>query len=71
VAAEPSPVLSPELLALLRCPLTLQPLRLASAEELARVSLEAGLMREDGAIIYPIRDGIPILLPEAGLAAGA
>lgn len=59
--------ISPELLALLRCPLTRQPLRIASPEELARapVSLEAALVREDDAALYPIRDGLPVLLPDA------
>lgn len=35
----------------------------------ARVSevLEAGLVREDGRIVYPIRDGIPVLLVDEGL----
>ncbi|HYR59623.1 MAG TPA: hypothetical protein VEO95_13375, partial [Chthoniobacteraceae bacterium] len=61
---------TPELLSLLRCPLTLQPLRLAPAELLARlpVPLDAALVREDGAIVYPIRDGIPMLLPEEAIA---
>ncbi len=61
---------SPELLALLRCPLTMQPLRLAPPELLARlpVSLDSALVREDGAVVYPIRDGIPVLLPEEAIA---
>lgn len=29
--------------------------------------LEAGLIREDGAILYPIREGIPVLLSEEGI----
>jgi uncharacterized protein YbaR (Trm112 family) len=57
-------MIDPELLALLRCPETKQPLRVATAEELARVNLPAGLIREDGRVIYPIRDGIPVLLLE-------
>ena len=31
-------------------------------------TLEAGLVREDGTIVYPVRDGIPVLLVEEGLA---
>ena len=41
-------MIDPDLLALLRCPETMQPLRVATPEELARVNLQAGLMREDG-----------------------
>jgi uncharacterized protein YbaR (Trm112 family) len=29
--------------------------------------LESGLIREDGRMVYPIRDGIPILLVEEGI----
>lgn len=29
--------------------------------------LEGGLVREDGKILYPIRDGIPVLLIHEGL----
>ena len=64
--------MSPELLALLRCPLTMQPLRVAPPELLARLpeSLDAALVREDGAMVYPIRDGIPVLLPEEAIVVG-
>lgn len=58
------PNFTPELLALLACPLTHQPLRAATPEELARLRLDAALVRVDGAIAYPIRDEIPLLLPE-------
>lgn len=30
-------------------------------------ALEAGLVRQDGKILYPIRDGIPVLLIDEGL----
>lgn len=30
-------------------------------------AIEGGLVREDGAILYPVRDGIPVLLIEEGL----
>jgi uncharacterized protein YbaR (Trm112 family) len=29
--------------------------------------LPAGLVREDGKVIYPISDGIPLLVPEEGI----
>jgi uncharacterized protein YbaR (Trm112 family) len=32
-----------------------------------RTPLPAGLVREDGKVIYPIRDGIPLLVPEEGI----
>jgi uncharacterized protein YbaR (Trm112 family) len=30
--------------------------------------LEAGLVRADGKVLYPIRDGIPVMLVEEGIA---
>ena len=76
-----------ELLEILACPATRQPLRLATADELARVNaaigagnltnvggakveaaLTAGLVREDGAVVYAIREDIPVLLIDEGIA---
>ena len=71
-----SPI-SATLLELLRCPETHQKLTLATPNLLAKVlseklrnragqpvdaPLDAGLLREDGAALYPIRGGIPIML---------
>ena len=75
----------PDFLKILVCPKTHQPLREATAEELALVNqaiqqgqaqngagkkveqpLESGLIPEEGNVIYPVRDGIPVLMtPEA------
>ena len=89
MAATPSAV-SVELLALLRCPQTMQTLEVASPEQLARIevartagtlrdqagkpvteSISAGLVRADGLLLFPIRDGIPTLLLDEAVPLGA
>jgi len=74
-------MIDPEFLRLLVCPATRQPLRLASATELAACNaaiaaggvvnrggtalsapLQAGLVPTDARFVYPMVDGIPILL---------
>ena len=79
-----------ELLSILACPESRQPLAEADATLLERVNariraggatnvggapvqepLEAGLVREDRKIVYPIKDGIPVLLVDEGIATGA
>lgn len=74
-------MIDPGFLAMLVCPTTHQPLREATAAEVARVNaaiqggkaknragaavaapVTAGLATADGAFLYPIQDGIPILL---------
>lgn len=58
-----------DLLSILCCPLTHQPLREALPDELAAFGsdLMAGLIREDGKVIYPVSNGIPLLLPGAAI----
>ncbi|MBN2580662.1 MAG: Trm112 family protein [Pirellulales bacterium] len=79
----------PQLLEMLRCPASRQPLREADAALIERINraiaagrvqdqigrpvllpLDGGLVREDGRVLYPIRDGIPIMLAEEGIAPG-
>lgn len=52
-----------EILPLMRCPDTHQPLRRATPEECAEHGLSAALATQDGSQQFPIDDGIPILLP--------
>jgi uncharacterized protein YbaR (Trm112 family) len=62
------------LLEIICCPLTHQALRLADKVELIRACEKAsreiseGLIREDGKVLYPISDGIPLLVPEEGIS---
>jgi uncharacterized protein len=70
-----------EVLALLRCPETRQPLKLADADLIGELEklraagrlydrsgtscaepIEGGLVRADGGLFFPIRDGIPVLI---------
>lgn len=79
-----------ELLAILACPETHQPLTQADAALIERVNaaigageqknvaggsvtepIDGGLLREDGRVLYAIREDIPILLIEEGLPIGS
>jgi uncharacterized protein YbaR (Trm112 family) len=78
---------NPELLEILVCPETKQPVREAGADVLARLNAEIeagrlrnrggepvknaiaeGLVREDGKVLYPVDDGIPVMLIEESLS---
>ncbi len=77
---------NPELLEILVCPESKQPVSSASEEILAKVNAEIsagrlrnrggekveeaiseGLVREDGKILYPVDDGIPVMLIEESI----
>lgn len=74
-------MLDPELLRILVCPETKEPVHLARPELLERVNraidagtlsnrsgervtgkIEAGLVREDGRVLYEVKDDIPVML---------
>jgi uncharacterized protein YbaR (Trm112 family) len=57
-------MISKDLLEILCCPITKQPLQEASAEELQKLNLEAALITADKKNAYPIRNNIPVLLAE-------
>ena len=76
-----APELDKDLLEILACPETKEPVALAEESLVARVNagieagvvtsrdgqkvdrpVEAGLLRQDGKVLYPVRGGIPIML---------
>lgn len=63
---------SPEVLALLVCPVSGHRLRLATRDELARFAdgtlPEGALVTEDASAAYPIRDGFPIVVESERLS---
>ncbi len=79
-------MISDELVRILACPETKQPVALAPAELLEKLNarirqgtlrdtrgevlaqpIEAGLLRQDGRVLYPIIDDIPRMLVERGI----
>jgi uncharacterized protein YbaR (Trm112 family) len=82
-------VIDKDLLAILACPESHQPLAELSAACLQQLNnklqsggvktvggvdvsepLESGLVREDKTVVYPVRDAIPVLLMDEGIAVG-
>jgi len=82
-------MIDPELLKILCCPETHQPVALADAAlieklnrrlaagelqnrggKIVRDKLDAGLIREDRQVLYPIRSSIPIMLVEESIRVG-
>ena len=78
-----------QLLEILACPETKQPVRLADDALVQRINaaitagslknregqridgpIQAGLIREDGQFLYPVRDEIPIMLITEGIEVG-
>jgi len=92
VTSESLGVVDQELLDILVCPETRQPLRRAGQDILDRLNIAAaagtlvnragtrvagpvleGLVREDGLVLYPVREDIPIMLVDEAipLASGS
>jgi uncharacterized protein len=74
-------MVDPSLVAILACPETHQPVRVADEATVEKVNaaiaagtvknregetvgeaIQSGLIREDGAYLYPVRDDIPVML---------
>ena len=74
-------MVDPSLVAILACPETHQPVRVADEATVAKVNsaitagtvknrdgeavgeaIQTGLIREDGAYLYPVREDIPVML---------
>lgn len=83
-------MINPELLQILCCPETHQPVALADAQLLGELNrairlgqvrnrgerllnepLAGALVRADAKVIYPIRNGIPVLLVDEGIVFAA
>jgi len=80
-------MLDPDLLEILVCPETKEPVHLAEDDLLGRINqairdgqvrtrrgeqvqepLDAALVREDGKLLYPVRDGIPVMLVDEAIS---
>jgi uncharacterized protein YbaR (Trm112 family) len=79
-------MLDQDTIAIIRCPVTRQSLRLAEETTIAKINqaieagtlqdqlgrvvkepLSDGLVRQDGKVLYPVRDGIPVMLADEGI----
>lgn len=60
MSEKPPKSIDVKMLELLVCPLTKGPLRLNDDED--------GLISKNAKLVYPVRDGIPILLPSEAMA---
>ena len=60
----------PELVARLNQAIAAGTLKNKAGQSVSK-SLDGGLIREDGAVLYPIQNDIPILLTDDGIVLGA
>ena len=82
-------MIDPQLLEILVCPETKEPVAMADEDLLARLNdavaegavatrggetvrepFASGLVREDGRVFYPVKDGIPIMLIDDSVDLG-
>jgi uncharacterized protein len=60
------PIISPDLMQLLRCPVAVRDKSLGDDPGRLRLEHNCWLVCDDSGLKYPIRDGIPIMLIEEG-----
>ena len=62
MSSESKPPISPELLAILRCPVAVQSTDYGDDPGRLELVHDCWLVCEDSGLKYPIRDGIPVML---------